>query len=291
MTNEELVEKIRSGEDVEKNTERLYLQIEDLISKIASNYASEEDFDDLKQEGYFGFITALELWRPDGGASFSTYAFKWIRQAMRRYIENNGSLIRLPSYQHERIQKYKSALGEFLHAFNRDPTPEELSAFMGIDPGDVDKIREDALFLKLRSIDATISQDDDSLTLGDMIRDDRDVIGETIEGIQAEELSLLLWPLVDSLGDRESQILRKRYIDGLSLQNCGEDLGISLSRVYQIENKAIKTMRKPSIRKRLEPFLEEKALSIAQHSTGLGTFQRTWTSAPERAVLFLNESK
>lgn len=286
MSNEELVAKIRAGEDVEKNVERLYFQNEGLIGKIASHYIGYCEIEDLKQEGYFGLMTALELWSPDGGASFSTYAFQWIRQTMRRYVDNCGALVRLPTHTIDRIYKYKQAVESFNQSFMRNPSSRELAFYMGVSPSEVEKIKRDAQCLNPKSTDETLGEDE-SLTLGETISDEKDEIEDVLERVQREELSLLLWSLVDNLEKRESEVLRKRYKEGLTLRNCGEDLGISVEGVRQIESKAMRKMRKSSVRKQLEPYLDERAVSVAYSSTGLGTFRRTWTSAPERAVLYL----
>lgn len=288
MTNEEIVEKIRSGENVSENIERLYLQNEGLIGKVASRYIGREDFEDLKQEGYFGLMTALELWSPEGGASFSSYAFLWIKATIKRYIENNGLVVRLSSHQLERIHKYKQAVERFCQSFGRNPSSRELAFYLGIAPDEVDKIKRDAQFLNVRSFNETIG-DDESLTLGDTIEDEKNGVEDALEEIQNEELSLLLWSLVDTLEENESEVLRERYKEGLTLQTCGDKLGLQKEEVHQIEIKALRKMRKPSIRRQLEPYIEERVFSIASHTTGLETFRRTGTSAPERAVLFIEK--
>lgn len=286
MTNEELVEKIHAGENVEENIERLYFQNEGLIAKIASRYIGEEDFEDLKQEGFFGLMTALELWSPDGGASFSTYAFYWIRQTLRRYIDDKGALVRLPGYQKDRIHKYEKEIEKFRQHFGKTPTAKELSLSLNISPDEVDKIKDDAQFLHLKSINEAIG-DDTSLTFGDMIADEKNGIDDALERIQDQELSLLLWSLVDDLEKEESQVLRMRFKDGLTFNDCGENLNISKERVRNIEIKALKKMRDPAIRAKLTPYIEDRALVIASHSAGLKSFMTNWTSAPERAVIFI----
>ncbi len=288
MTNEEIVAKIRAGENVSENLESLYLQNEGLIAKIASCYIGKEELEDLKQEGYFGLMTALELWSPEGGASFSTYAFQWIRSAIKRYIDDNGSIVRLSSHQLERIRKYKRAVESFCQSFGKNPTSRELAFYLRISPDEVDKIKRDAQFLNVRSTSETIGEDE-SLTLGDTIEDERNGIEVTLEEIQNEELARLLWSLVDDLEENESEVLRERYKEGLTLQTCGDKLGLPKEEVHKIEIKALRKMRKPSIRRQLEPYIEERALSVARQSSGLGAFRRTMTSAPERAVLFIEE--
>ena len=288
MTNEELVLLVHNGENVKENTLSLYFQNEKLIEKIASKYKGREELEDLKQEGFFGLMVAVDLWSPDGGASFSTYAYYWIEQSIKKYVYDNGTTIRLPTYQINRILQYNRAVESFRQSFSRDPSIKELSRYMELSPDEIEDIQRESQYLNLRSTNETIGEDE-SLTLGDTIQDERDEIEDVIEKIQREELSLLLWSLVESLEKNESEILRKRYKENLTLKSCGEDLNLSIERVRQIEKKAIKTMRKEPIRKQLEPFIEDRFYSIAQQTTGLGTFKRTWTSSPERAVLYLEQ--
>ena len=233
-------------------------------------------------------MTALELWTPEGGASFSSYAFQWIRATMKRYIENNGSIVRLSSHQLERIHKYKQAVERFSQSFGKNPSSRELAFYLGITPDEVDKIKRDAQFLNVRSFNEIIG-DDESLTLGDTIEDEKNGVEDALDEIQNQELSLLLWSLVDTLEENESEVLRERYKEGLTLQTCGDKLGLQKEEVRQIEMKALRKMRKPSIRRQLEPYIEERALSIARQSTGLGAFRRTFASSPERAVLFIEK--
>lgn len=290
MSNEELVLKVQAGEDVDKNIERLYLQNEGLIRKVSSHYMGVEDLEDLKQESYFGLITAIELWTPDGGANFATYAFQWIRQTLRRYIDNCGTLVRLPSHAKDRIFRYKQAVENFRQEFMRDPTSRELALYLGVTLEEVDKIKRDAFCLNPRSTNEIISEDE-SLTLEDLLEDEKDDVGDLLDEIQKEELSLLLWSLVDELEKNEAEVIRKRYKYGHTLQSCGEELGISKDKVRNIESKALRKMRRSSVRKKLEPYIDERVVSVAYKSTGLGSFKRTWTSAPEMATLILENNK
>lgn len=107
MTNEQLVLRIRSGEDVAENMAALYDQNRGMLAKLAIKYQSYTEFDDLMQEGYIGLCHAVDAWKVDKGVPFLSYAVFWIKQSMYRYIENNGSSIRIPVHQRGRIRKYK----------------------------------------------------------------------------------------------------------------------------------------------------------------------------------------
>lgn len=95
MSNEELVERIQSGEDAQNNMLKLWQQNRGMIERLANDYSKVEEREDLKQEAYFGLYRAVESYNPNKGSSFLTWAIYWIRQSMQRYCQNNGT-IRIP---------------------------------------------------------------------------------------------------------------------------------------------------------------------------------------------------
>ena len=97
-SNEELVMKIRNGENPEKNLEELFKQNRGMISRLAFQIGGGRELEDLCQEGYLAIMKAVEKWEPEGGASFATYAFQWIRNMMQRYIRYNA-LVVVPEYR------------------------------------------------------------------------------------------------------------------------------------------------------------------------------------------------
>lgn len=283
MSNEEIVAKIQSGEDKSANIERLYLQNTGLIAKVANRYKGVEDFEDLCQEGYFGLVKASELWSPEGGASFSTYAYRWIRASIQRYVDNNGTTVRLPVYERERILTYTKAIEDFYLDFGRDPSPRELREILNLSPLAIDRIKKDACLVNMRSTNEAL-KDEGDITLEDTIQDERDEIGDLLDDFDRDRLSSLLWSLVNELSDRESDIIKKRYQRGLSLKDCGQEIGISSERVRQIEARAFRKLRKKSVLDKLRPYIEERTIAQAYQATGLESFKRSWTSSPEKAV-------
>lgn len=288
MKNEELVELIRSGTNERENIEILYQQNRGMILKLANHYKistrGDGDFEDLCQEGFFGLMTAVEAYDAEKGASFSTYAHYWIKASMRRYFENNASMIPLSSHQISRIAQYKSAVDSFRSSFDRDPSSRELSAILKTSPEQIEQIKKDAVAIYPRSIDEKIGEDE-SISFGETIESPTDEIGDLLDEIERQELASLLWSLVDDLSEEESSVLRWRYCDGLTLRECGELLGTNIDNAKKHEFRALQNMRRR--KEILEPFVKvnDKIISQAYQGTGLRSFNQTWTSTPERIVM------
>lgn len=285
MSNEELVIRIRAGVDRAQNMEKLYKQNRGMICKIASKYQSYAEYDDLLQEGFIGLCSAVDAWEPEGGASFIAYAVFWMRQAMQRYIENNGSCVRIPSGQQQKIWKYKKICAQYLTLLGRGPAEWELCRLLDVSRDALRRIREDARKGQIGSLSIPLGEDGE-LSLQDTIPDQRDDYAGVLDKIQQEELGAVLWPMVDSLEERQAKTLRARYQEGKTLKETGEALGCGLQQARSIEAKAMRTLRQPRYADRLRPFLyDEELRSRAMHGTGAQRFRDTWISATEREAL------
>ena len=132
MTNEELVIRIQSGEDVGNNMALLYGQVKNFIRSIAWQYRDSGEMEDLEQEGYLTLYPAIDNFDPDAGCKFLTYAAPWIRQAMRRYLQNSGGCVRLPVHCLEQIQKMQKYQAEYYRKHGCDASDAEICRFMGL---------------------------------------------------------------------------------------------------------------------------------------------------------------
>ena len=159
MSNEEIVTRIKAGIDGAANMELLYTQNRGMLCKIASKYQSYAEYDDLLQEGFVGLCNAVDAWEPEGGASFIAYAVFWISQAMQRYIENNGSCVRIPSGQQQKIWKYKKICAQYLTLLGREPADWELCRLLDVIRDALRHIREDAGKSQIRSLNTPLSED------------------------------------------------------------------------------------------------------------------------------------
>lgn len=111
QTNEQLVARIQAGENEAENMLQLWRQNKGFIAAVARKYTSLAEMEDLEQEGYIGLCEAVRHYEPDKGMKFISYAAFWIRQAMRRYVDNCGAVVRLPSNMVDWIRAYKRAVG------------------------------------------------------------------------------------------------------------------------------------------------------------------------------------
>lgn len=126
-------------------------------------------------------------------------------------------------------------------------------------------------------------------TMRDLIASCEDMEEDILERIQYEELCTVLWDCVDSLPEKQAEAIRARYKDDLTFKETGERIGTTAAGARQWEAKALRELRKPSRAKHLRPFLPEtdRIYSMGISGTGVGAFERTWTSATERAALKL----
>lgn len=288
MTNEQLALCIKNGENEAENSMKLYRQNLGAIQKLANKFHGLEDSEDLKQEAYIGLIRAVELWEPKQNSSFITYAFFWIKQSMLRYVYQNSGLVRIPIHQKTKIHQYNKAVTSIQSRFGRNPSKHEIMAMLEITSEQYEQLRKDALAIRVRSTSEPVGEDEES-SLEDFIPDESDQMEDVIEKIQKEELAKELWDQVDRLPESEASVIRTRYCNDLTLKQCGDALGMSSEHVRQLHDRAIRTLRKPSVAKRLRPYLTDSTSYTIGLRSGYTSFIVSGASAQESAMIFLED--
>lgn len=282
MGNEDLVLQYQSSRDESERRRligELYQRNEGLVGKIASSYKGLEIEDDLKQEGFFGLVAAADNWDPRGGASFGSYAYKLIRQSIRRYLDECGSVVRVPSMRRSQIFELRRFCADYESLKGYPPDDQTIAAALSITVEVVARIRAAEMLQRPLSISEALPEGG---TLADILPDPSDTIEDLEDHIQHEQLSAALWAEVEDLPDRERQIIRDRFKGGKTLQECGDRLGVACETARKLEAVALRRLRR---KKRLQAFLESKAESYGYHASGLRTFRRTGSSSVELAVL------
>lgn len=289
MTNEQLVLRIQNGENVADNMAALYEQNRGIITMLAKRYSKYAEFEDLMQEGYIGLSDAVDAWDPEFGVLFMSYATFWIRQAMSRYIENNGSCIRMPVRRRWLIWKYKRTRQQYLAMSGQEPEDDELCRLMEVSTDVLQQIKQDSVCACISSLDTPVGEDQETPLQG-FIPDKTDAYEHILNEIQNDELKAVIWPMVDSLTGNRPSMIRMRFQDKRTLEDIGNTFGVTKESVRYTLEDAFLRLRRHKDTKLLKPFLSDDMLrSKSMQGTGVNTFKRTHTSSVERIILWMEE--
>ncbi len=285
MDNEQLVVRIRAGEDVAKNMLELYNQNRGFIVKMARRYQGYAELEDLMQEGYIALSDAVSHYDADQGASFIHYAAFWIRQGMRRYVDNCSSAIRLPVNAREDVYEYNKAVKEYRKYYGEWPSEYALCRLLNVSREKLQEIKKNVQIGQMRSLSEVLGGDGEEFTLEDTIASDEDLEGDAVREADTAAMKHELWVAVDSLSGDLPEVIKRRYIDGQTLKSIGNDLELKYERVRQMEYKALRELRQPGPSRKYRRYFEEYISAECCHHVGVESFQRTWTSEVEREVL------
>lgn len=235
----ELAKRYKDGDAEAKD--KFMLHNGRLVVYVAKRYVGRGlDFEDLIMEGLRGLSTAIERFDYTLGYKFSTYAYSWISQAITRAIANESSAVRLPVHIREKFNIIKKTINELTVSNGVPPTMDEIATKAHVSLEDVQDYELVTFNYNIKSLDDLVGEESDT-SFSEFVED----TGEESPVEYANKMSTkdLVQNMLTSLSDKERFVIERRYgLEGnaeQTLEEIGNQLGVTRERVRQIEVKAL----------------------------------------------------
>lgn len=240
MTNEEIVQEIQKGNNIQGYMGELYLNNKRFIYGIAKKYVSKKyDIDDLMQEAYFGLAEAAKKFDIEHGITFLTYAGFYIERYIRVYFYYHSSdCYRIPIWMVQLMGQYKKFCSDYRNQYDKEPSDQEIMDELDIDENKLMHIQR-CIFESITPSLDSIVPGTDGMTVAETIADGYDLEADVIEQMEFKAL----WNEVDSLGTETSKVIKDRYIQDKTQDVIADELQVPKSKVISLERKAKEALR------------------------------------------------
>jgi RNA polymerase primary sigma factor len=249
----ELAGRIKNGD--EKALDRLIQANLRFVVSVSKQYQNQGlSLPDLINEGNLGLIKAAQRFDETRGFKFISYAVWWIRQSILQALAEQARIVRLPLNKIGSINKINKTFADLEQRYEREPSVQEIAEVLEMAPDDVKEALKSAG--RHVSMDAPITQDEET-TLYDVILSKDSPSPD--KSLLTDSLRKEIERVLSTLTYREANIIRLYFgLNGKhphTLEEIGEEFGLTRERVRQIKEKAIKRLKNATRCKLLKAYL------------------------------------
>lgn len=212
-----------------------------VAGRVSTGLPNSIEQADLVSYGIFGLIDAIDKFDLDRGIKFETYAVSRIKGAI---IDELRSIDWVPRSVRAKAREVEKTINSLENSLKRSPSDEEISEAMGIGIADLQAIYSQMSFVSLVALDEVMSMGSDrsdKVALVDTIEDTG--AEDPVQSFEGEEMKQILSQAIDKLSEREKIVVTLYYYEGMTLNEIGQVLGVTESRVCQMHTKAVMQLR------------------------------------------------
>ncbi len=231
---DELFIKIKSGDEEARN---IFINgnLRLVLSIIQRFYGRGENADDLFQIGCIGLIKAIDNFDLSQGVQFSTYAVPMIIGEIRRYLRDNNS-IRVSRSIRDLAYKALQFKEKYNKENGKEPTIEQIAKELGVEKEEI-ALSFDAIQDPVSLQEPIYNDGSESIFIMDQVKDTKNSDENWAENMTINEA-------LKKLGEKEKNIIVKRYFDGRTQMEVADEIGISQAQVSRLEKSALEHIKK-----------------------------------------------
>ncbi len=222
----------------EEARDQLIVSHLNLVRFLASKFKNRgEPLDDLVQVGTIGLIKAIDRFDPERGLEFTTYATPTIMGEIKRHFRDKGWSVRVPRRLQELSAKVNQATDELTVELQRSPSVDEIAARLGVGAEEILEAMESSSAYTSVPLEAGGSSDDDEAPA--II----DRIGNEDEDLAASDDRMVIEEAIKDFSPREQEIIRMRFIEGLTQVEIAKKLGVSQVQVSRLLRRTLRKIQ------------------------------------------------
>ena len=281
MSNEQIVQEIQAGNNVNENLALLYQQNLPFIRKVVRIFTkNEEDMEDLLQESFFAIEKAAYRYDTEQrDANFLTYASYYIRSHCGNYMQKSRSVY-IPSDGLKKVLTCFRLRKEYMLEHGKEPTEEYIIKQMGVNKRQYSRLLNMMLTTYVHSLEENVGSDEDALTIGETLPSEIHIEEDCLK----DDLNKRVWMQVKKLNNpRLTYIIEGIFREGKTQHQIAEEMSVSSARVQQLQSKAFSILKKTSDIQEAAQYYGYDC-GIAYNYT-MARFKHTHTSSVEHIAL------